>query len=125
MSFRNRCQVAGAEGISNLSVRLAKGRDQKTLMKDVRIADKDDWQGQHWKTLLSCYSRSPWFEFYRDDLEPLYRRPFHFLLDWNLRCFEWACRALSLQPEVSLTDSYREVYDENEWVDLRGKIIPK
>jgi len=89
MSFRNRCQVAGSQGRINLSIPLAKGRDQRTLMKDVRIAGTYHWQDQHWKTILACYSRSPWFEFYRDELEPLYRKPFTFLLDWNLACFEW------------------------------------
>jgi hypothetical protein len=125
MSFRNRCQVAGAEGIINLSVPLQKGRDQRTLVKDVKIAGKDDWQGQHWKTLLSCYSRSPWFEFYRDDLAVLYRQPVHFLVDWNLKCFEYVCRVLPLKPEVGLTDSYTGTYDENTWADWRGKIVPR
>ena len=38
MSFRNRCQVAGSAGRIDLSIPLEKGRDQKSLMKDVRIA---------------------------------------------------------------------------------------
>src|SRR6202000_2717684 len=64
MSFRNRCRIAGAEGPIDLSIPLVKGRDQRSLTRDVRIADDLDWQGQHWKTIASCYSRSPFFEFY-------------------------------------------------------------
>lgn len=125
MSFRNRCQIAGAEGVINLSVPLAKGRDQKSIMKDVKISDQDDWQGQHWKTILSCYSRSPWFEYYRDGLETVYKRPFVFLLDWNLHCFEWAIGALRMPVHFSLTEEYRKRYEEQEWVDWRGRILPK
>jgi hypothetical protein len=125
MSFRNRCQIAGAEGMINLSVPLAKGRDQKTIMKDVKISDRDNWQDQHWKTILSCYSRSPWFEYYRDGLEDLYLRPFVFLLDWNLHCFEWTIRALQMPVKFSLTDEYRKFYDETDWIDLRGRLLPK
>ena len=125
MSFRNRCQVAGAEGVINLSIPLQKGRDQKTLIKDVRIADRDDWQGQHWKTIVSCYSRSPWFEFYRDELEGLYRRPFPFLLDWNLACFEWSLKILQMPVSFSLTTAYHKIYAEENWADWRGKILPK
>src|SRR6266851_5872781 len=84
MSFRNRCQIAGSQGPVNLSIPLAQGRDQKTLMKDVKIAAAYRWQDQHWKSILACYSRSPWFDFYRDELGGLYRKPFVFLLDWNL-----------------------------------------
>src|ERR1700742_4560771 len=89
MSFRSRCRIAGADGPLDLSIPLVGGRDQKTLMKDVRIADGQPWQAQHWKTILSCYSRSPWFEFYRDSLEGLYQTPIQSLVEWNLSCFKW------------------------------------
>lgn len=125
MSFRNRCQIAGGEGIINLSVPLEKGRDQKTLMKDVRIAAAQPWQAQHWKTLLSCYSRSPWFEFYRDELEELYQTRVDFLVDWNLACFEWSLKKLRLAVALSLTDRYQPAYTPEEGVDLRGKFVPK
>jgi len=125
MSFRNRCQIAGSQGRVDLSIPLEKGRDQKTLMKDVKIAGAYRWQDQHWKTLLACYSRSPWFEFYRDELDQLYRKSFHFLLDWDLACFEWTCRVLSIPARVSLTDVYRPVYEEKDWLDRRGELLPK
>src|SRR3984885_3233666 len=80
MSFRNRCRIAGAEGVIDLSIPLVRGRDQKALMKDVRISSDQPWQSQHWKTIVSCYSRSPWFEFYRDEVEGLYKKEGNFLL---------------------------------------------
>src|SRR6201999_1060492 len=96
MSFRNRCQIAGAQGVVDLSIPLAGGRDQKRLMKEVRGSADRGWQDQHWKTIVSCYNRSPWFEYYRDGLEGLYRQRVEFLLDWNLRCFEWSLRILGM-----------------------------
>jgi len=125
MSFRNRCQIAGAEGIINLSVPLEKGRDQKTLIKDVKIADAQPWQAQHWKTIVSCYSRSPWFEFYRDELEGLYTTRFDLLVDWNLACFEWSLKVLRLPITVVLTEDYQKVYGPEKGVDWRGKFLPK
>ena len=125
MSFRNRCQITGAEGLINLSVPLVKGRDQKTLIRQVRISDRQPWQAQHWKTIVSCYSRSPWFEFYRDELEALYQRRFDFLLDWNLSCFEWSLRVLGLSIPVSLTERYEREYADENVTDWRGKILPK
>ncbi len=125
MSFRNRCQVAGAEGTINLSIPLEKGRDQRNILKDVKISDREDWQGQHWKTIVSCYNRSPWFEFYRDELEELYRKHFTFLLDWNLACFEWSTGMLKIPVSVSLTQEYHKNYEEGNWADWRGKILPK
>lgn len=124
MSFRNRCRIAGAEGIIDLSIPLVGGRDQKTLMKEVKISDEKGWRDRHWKTIVSCYSRSPWFGHYRDDLEILYRRPSIFLVDWNRRCFEWSMKALGMTPGVALTDRYEKSYGPEDGVDLRGKIAP-
>ncbi len=125
MTFRNRCRIAGAGGTIDLSIPLEKGRDQRSLLKDVRISGSRKWQAEHWKTILSCYSRSPWLEFYQDGLEQLYRRPAIFLMDWNLACFEWSIGALGMPLEIGVTDDYRKTYTEGDWVDWRGKILPK
>jgi hypothetical protein len=125
MSFRNRCQIAGAEGIIQLSVPLERGRDQKTIIKDVRIAGRQDWQGQHWKTIVSCYNRSPWFEFYQDGLGELYKKRFTFLLDWDLATFEWSVRTLGIPLKISLTDVFRKDYAGEEWLDRRGELRPQ
>ena len=58
MSFRNRSQIAGAEGVIDLSIPLVNGRDQKALIRDVRIADSLPWQAQHWKTIVSSRAGS-------------------------------------------------------------------
>src|SRR5215469_11150397 len=125
MGFRNRCSIAGAEGILQLSSPLAGGRDQRTLMRDVRVEERQAWQRQHWRTIHSCYSRSPWFDYYRDELERLFGKPVQFLLDWNLACFEWSLGALGLTPVLSLTDRYEVSYDAGKMMDWRGKILPK
>jgi hypothetical protein len=125
MGFRNRCQLAGAQGVVNLSVPLARGRDQKTLVRDVRISDRQRWQAQHWKTIVACYSRSPWFDSYRDELEGLYRRRFDFLLDWDLACFEWSVRVLGLAILVGLTESWERDYSPSDAADWRGRLRPR
>ncbi len=125
MGFRNRCQLAGAQGVVNLSVPLVRGRGQKTLVRDVRVSHRQPWQAQHWKTIVSCYNRSPWFDFYRDDLERLYRRRFDFLLDWDLACFDWSVRVLGLAIRVGLTEAWEREYLPSEAVDWRGRLRPK
>jgi WbqC-like protein family len=125
MSFRNRCQIVGAEGVIDLSIPLVRGRDQKALMRDVRISAAQPWQSRHWKTIVSCYNRSPWFEYYRDELEGLYRKPCEFLVDWNLMCFEWTVKVLGISTPVSLTGGYEKGYAPDQVTDWRGKILPK
>jgi len=58
-SFRNRCVVATAAGAINLTVPVQNGRNQKSIFKEVKIDYSQNWQQQHWKTLLSAYNKSP------------------------------------------------------------------
>ena len=125
MSFRNRTLLAGSNGMITLSVPIEKGRNQKKPIRDIRISNLDKWQMQHWKTIISCYNRAPWFEFYSDELAGLYGRPFTFLLDWNLTCFEWSIQKLGLKAEASLSTTYLENYPPEEYIDWRDKVLPK
>ncbi len=88
MSFRNRLWLSGADGLLCLSIPLEASRNEKQLYKDVRIAP-GNWAISHFRTITSCYNRSPWFEYYRDELAVLYATPQRFLWDWNLACFNW------------------------------------
>ena len=125
MSFRNRAVVAGANGPVNLSIPLEQGRNQKTLVKDVRISNRENWQARHWKTILSAYGRSPFLEYFVPGLEDLYNQQFDFLWDWNLACFEWTNRQIRLPVTVNFSSAYQPFYDETAYVDWRGKILPK
>jgi len=125
MSFRNRMMIAGANGIIELSVPLVYGRNQRGLIKDVKIDNRQKWQTRHWRSIESCYNHSPWFEFYRDELAGLYERRFDFLIDWNLACFEWTTRKLEWPVKISLTEQFQKKYEIPEWSDRRGNILPK
>ncbi|WP_143307353.1 WbqC family protein [Chitinophaga vietnamensis] len=122
VSYRNRCYLAGPNGRMILSVPLTKGKNQRTVMKDVRISNEEKWQALHWKTLVSAYRRSPWFEYYEAELEMLFEKKFDFLLDWNLSCFEWVSNKLNLLPEITFTNSYEK--EVNGVTDARGTILP-
>lgn len=125
MSFRNRCIIMGGGGPVTLSIPLEEGRSQRRLTKDVRIANRYPWQSQHWKTIMSCYNRSPWFEFYRDELEVLFQKQVNFLVDWNLECWEWVIKKLGIEVSSAMTSGYQNAYDMTKWLDLRNKILPK
>lgn len=125
MSFRNRCVIAGSGGPVSLSVPLVDGRNQRCTMKEVLIDQRTDWQGQHWKTLASCYNRSPWFEFYKHELEEIYGRPYEKLADWNRACWDWAVDKLGAGINTSYTEKYLSAYDPMEYRDWRNKLMPR
>ena len=124
MSFMNRCTLLGGNGPINLTVPLDGGRNQRSVMKEVKILNRENWQDRHWKTITSCYNKSPWFDHYRDELENLYSLKFEFLIDWNLRCFQWIYDKLAIKTPISLSAKFVKDYDKNIYEDLRGRLMP-
>ncbi|UPK68600.1 WbqC family protein [Chitinophaga filiformis] len=125
VSFRNRCYIAGPNGSILLSVPLARGKNQRTVMKDVRISNDERWQALHWKTLVSAYRRSPWFEYYEDELGRLFTKEVSYLLDWNLMCLEWANKIIGVSTPVTFTDEYHKTYEAGNGItDARDTLQP-
>ena len=83
-SLRNRCYLAGPNGAQRLSIPLAKGKNQQTPIRDVRISYDEPWQRQHWRSIKTAYGNAPYFEHYAGDIIRFYERPYPFLFDYNL-----------------------------------------
>lgn len=120
-AFFNRCYIAGPNNPLLLSVPLEKGREQKTILKDVKISYQESWQLRHWRSIHDAYRRSPWFEHYHFTLEPIFTRRPVFLADWNLLLMEWVWKQLKLPVMVGFTDSFHANYPNPEWKDNRGQ----
>jgi hypothetical protein len=108
MSFQNRCIIPSANGLVGLSVPLVGGRDNRLPMGSVRIDYKQRWQVVHWRTITSAYNRSPFFEFYADSLEPLFRTQVEFLHEWNSLIFQWLTNHLNFSLFVENIDVFSE-----------------
>lgn len=123
-SYRNRCYIAGANGLQTLSVPLEKGKHQKLPIREVHIAYREPWHLQHWRSIQSAYANAPFFPYYGDGIAELYlAKPAH-LFSFNQQLFELICSYLSLRDKVSYSGEYQ--FDPGEEVhDLRGVISPK
>ncbi len=124
MSFRNRCLIAGAQGIISLSVPLQQGRNQQVPMNEVRISDSEKWQSRHFKSIRSAYNKSPFFDFYQDELAAIYQLPFDRLADWNICCLEWVKEKLAWRTGIRFTESATP-YQRDGVRDLRNRVLPK
>ena len=124
MSFRNRCVIAGAQGTISLSVPLQKGRNQRVPMLEVLISDEKKWQDQHFKSIQSAYNRSPFFDYYKDELLRIYQRPFRKLADWNLCCLNWVMEKLEWVTEIRFPEATFPFQAEG-FDDRRNQVVPK
>jgi hypothetical protein len=118
MSYRNRYRISGSNNPVLLSIPLTNGRNQHTPVAEVRIHNEERWQTQHWRTLVSVYKRSPFFDHYEDSLRPLFETEFNLLTDFNKVALTWVKQQLKLRFEIQETDVFVKDYPV-EVVDLR------
>lgn len=118
-TYRNRNYIYAANGKLQLSIPVIFSQKNRQHYKDVSIANDYNWQGLHWKSLESAYRTSPFFEFYADELQPLFTEPFEHILDFNLKCFEIICECLQLDLNITKTAIYdKEPKDVKEYRHL-------
>ena len=84
-TFRNRCLIAAANGVQALTVPVKHG--DTMLIKDLRISDHGNWRHLHWNAIQSAYGKSPFFDYYEDDLRPFFEKylgkDFHYKVEFQ------------------------------------------
>jgi hypothetical protein len=123
-TYRNRCSIATANGLMDLTIPTEKSEGNKTRIKDVRISNHGNWRVNHWRSITSAYQSSPFFEYYADDFIPFFEKEWDFLWDYNLALQNKVLELLDIKPVIQFTDSYIESYGR-ERIDLREIIHPK
>ncbi len=122
-SYRNRCEIMGANGPLTLVVPVIKSPNfDKTKVRDVRIDYSKRWQHQHWLSIVSAYKNSPYFDFYAERFEPFYRQKFDLLLDFNVGLTRLVLELLSGTGQLQFSDRYIE---QPAGEDLRNSLSPK
>ena len=116
---RNRTYIYSPNGIQllNIPVKHSKIAHQKT--KDIQIENDFDWQKQHFKSLEAAYRSSPFFEFFEDDLLPIFEKKHSFLMDLNLEVFDLITRCLRMKIEYNSTTEYIHEIESNEITEFR------
>ncbi len=124
-TYRNRCIILGANDRLTLSVPVEKGKHHNKPDKEVRIAYHTPWQKLHWRSIVSAYNSSPFFQFYQDDLYPLFTKRYSFLFDLNMEATRLMMELTGLESDFSLTGSYMIESPDPGILDLREVIHPK
>ena len=106
-TYRNRCYIYGPNGkqLLNIPVKHLPGTSKKKT-KDTLIDNKTSWQSQHLKSLQIAYRNSPFFEFYEDDLLPIFSKKYAYLLDLNIDTYLFITDALQINKNYTKTNEY-------------------
>ncbi len=107
-TYRNRCYIAHTNGKLLLNVPIKHSKDSsRQKMKAVVVENAFPWQKEHWRSIQNAYRTSPFFEYYEDELAPLFSEPVGSLLDFNLKIYKLLANLIGLD----IPTSYSEVYE--------------
>ena len=87
-SYRNRCYIYNSNGKQLLSIPVKhQTKESRKKTKDTLVENDFPWQDQHFKSLQIAYRTSPFFDFFEDDLAPIFEKKYKYLQDLNLDTF--------------------------------------
>ena len=116
---RNRTYIYSPNGIQllNIPVKHSKQIHQKT--KEVKIENEFDWQKQHFKSMEAAYRSSPFFEFFEDDIRPLFEKKHTYLMDLNFETISLVSKCLRMKLAYNTTTEYFQELDSNTIMEFR------
>ncbi len=122
-TYRNRCEILGANGLLALTVPVLRGRS-KQAMKEVKIDNRQNWQAIHWRSIQSSYGKAPFFEYYYPFFHKIFTQRFDYLLDINHDLLSLCLKLLDIPKKIDYTNQYLAPED-TDYQDLRSFINPK
>lgn len=121
-SYRNRCRIATANKLMELTIPVQKPAEGKPL-RDVKIAYQMDWQRQHWNAIESAYNLSPYFEYYVEYLQPYYQAKETYLVDLDWKLQDTVLQLMQIDKKIGKTPKFE--LHPTETHDLRNAFSPK
>lgn len=123
-TYRNRCRILTTHGVQDLSIPVHHA-GRKIPIRKLKIDYKQKWDNNHWRAVQSAYGKSPFFDYYADEIRQaiLSMQDRLFDLNWQLLTICLRYLGLSHKP-VHLTEQY-EKEPQNGLIDLRSAIHPK
>ena len=121
-TYRNRTFIHSANGLQILTVPV-KHSKIKFSMLEAKIDNSIAWQKNHWRSIESAYSSSPFFEFYKDSLEEVYIKEYTYLTKFNFDIIKLILEWTDIEMKSELSKDYKIGYENS--LDLRKNMENK
>lgn len=123
-TYRNRTVIATANGLLGLTVPVVRTNGNHTYTKDMAICYNENWTLKHWRAIESAYNSSPYFLYYKDEVEVILNKQHATLIDLNMDILTFVFKKLKVKKEVILSDDYISQIGEGT-IDYRNHFSPK
>lgn len=122
-TYRNRCEIMTSAGRLNLIVPVIKPNGNHTITKDVEICYREPWQKHQWKTLMTAYRSSPYFNYYDEIIYQFFNKPEKLLLKYNYNILTTINTLIGINSDIRFTQDYEK--KPAGILDLRSEMSPK
>lgn len=116
-SNRNRMYIYSPNGLQMLNIPIKHALERQKF-KDVKIEYAFDWQKNHFKSLEAAYRTSPFFEYFEDDIRPIFEKKTVFMQDLNFKIIELINSCLGFQLAFDKTTEYH--HENTSFIDFRN-----
>lgn len=123
-TYRNRTVIATANGLLALTVPVVRTNGNHTYTKDMAICYNENWALKHWRAIESAYNSSPYFLYYKDEVEVILNKQHATLIDLNMDILTFVFKKLKVKKEVILSDDYISQIGEGT-IDYRNHFSTK
>lgn len=120
-TYRNRMEIMTANGKRTLTVPVTRNNHSRT--EEVRIDYRERWNITHLRTIEAAYSASPFFQYYKDELEAILTRHYDNIVELNTTTLKWLLKRLKITTTVTQTTDYLPQSDIP--FDFRNAFSPK
>lgn len=114
-SFRNRFKILAANGSLDLTIPVKGQMGNKIASAFIEIDNDKDWKRQHWRSIVSAYRSSPFFEHYEGQINQVIMSTYDTLNDMAITSIKTSYKLLKLEESFSVSSEYIEQAD----LDLR------
>ena len=116
-SIRNRCEIYGSNGRLRLTIPKENKNLSKTTINEIKISYTDNWQRSHWNSINSAYNSSPFFEYYKDEFKPFFKKKETYLIDLNSKLQRKILEILNIDNQPTHSHKYHK---NGKFTDLRN-----
>jgi hypothetical protein len=116
-SCHSRMRIMAASGPLLLSIPVKK-HAKGALIHEIETDTAQKWQHQHWRSIFSAYGKSPFFHYFRDELESLFMNRTHSLVAYTAGILGWALRQYYPGKKIHVSLTAFSGKDEIEKMDL-------
>lgn len=120
-TYRSRCEIMTANGRMNLSVPVERPDGSDTVFNKILIAYQEDWQKDHLRSIESAYRKTPYYEFYVDQIMAIFEKKHQLLWQLNQELTNFMIDKMGLSTEIDFSAEASPLAEN----DFRATLNPK